>query len=208
MTINIQGDLQAIDWAKVDGMLPAIVQDSVTRQILMLGYMNPDALAKTIETGRVTFFSRTRHALWTKGETSGNFLELQSMFLDCDLDTVLILARPNGPTCHTGAVSCFDGDDASSVSFLSELAALIHDRNVSRPEGSYTTSLFELGKSRISQKVGEEGVELALAHMDGDREQIIGEAADLIYHTMVLLEHAGIPFDDICTKLKDRHIQK
>ena len=208
MTINIQGDLQAIDWAKVDGMLPAIVQDSVTRQILMLGYMNPDALAKTIETGRVTFFSRTRHALWTKGETSGNFLELQSMFLDCDLDTVLILARPNGPTCHTGAVSCFDGDDALSVSFLSELAALIHDRNVSRPEGSYTTSLFELGKSRISQKVGEEGVELALAHMDGDREQIIGEAADLIYHTMVLLEHAGIPFDDICTKLKDRHIQK
>lgn len=201
-------DTKKLDWNKVGGMMPVIVQDAQTRQVLMLGYMTCDALDKTIATGKVTFFSRTRQELWTKGETSGNFLTLVSLYADCDQDTILVLVQPQGPTCHTGEISCFVGDSPSPVSFLSELSALVHERNIQRPEGSYTTKLFESGKSRISQKVGEEGVELALAHMEGNAENILNEAADLVYHTVVLLENSGLSLDKVCKILQERHAQK
>ncbi|HNQ91877.1 MAG TPA: bifunctional phosphoribosyl-AMP cyclohydrolase/phosphoribosyl-ATP diphosphatase HisIE [Alphaproteobacteria bacterium] len=197
-----------IDWQKVDGMIPAIVQDTTTRQVLMLGYMNREALNKTLATRHVTFFSRTRQELWTKGETSGNILKLENMYLDCDSDTLLVLVKPAGPTCHTGTISCFDGDTASPISFLSELSNLIAERNKMRPANSYTTKLFESGRSRISQKVGEEGVELALAHMKDDKDEILNETADLLFHTTVLLENAGLSLDRVCEVLKSRHTQK
>ncbi|MDD3021517.1 MAG: bifunctional phosphoribosyl-AMP cyclohydrolase/phosphoribosyl-ATP diphosphatase HisIE [Alphaproteobacteria bacterium] len=206
--MKLQINIEELDWKKVDGMMPAIVQDYMSRQVLMLGYMSREALEKTLQTGKITFFSRTRKSLWTKGETSGNFLGLKSIFIDCDKDTLLVLADPIGPTCHMGTVSCFEGDTIPATSFLNELAALIHDRNITRPKDSYTTSLFEAGKSRVAQKVGEEGVELALAHMEGEKEHIVNEAADLIYHSIVLLEHAGIPFEDVCQTLKNRHTKK
>lgn len=200
--------VEKIDWQKVEGMVPAIVQDTATKQTLMLGFMNREALEKTLETKQVTFFSRTRQELWTKGESSGNYLFLDRVYLDCDSDTLLVLVKPVGPTCHTGSVSCFDGDAASPVSFLSELSNLISERNRARPQGSYTTHLFESGRSRISQKVGEEGVELALAHMKDDKDEMLNEASDLIFHTMVLLENAGLSLDQVCEVLKSRHTQK
>ncbi len=197
-----------LNWDKVDGMMPVVVQDYMSRQVLMLGYMTREALDKTLQSGQVTFFSRTRNCLWTKGETSGNFLSLKSILVDCDQDSLLVLAEPIGPTCHTGSVSCFAGDEMPATAFLNELGALIHARNQERPKESYTTSLFEAGKSRISQKVGEEGIELALAHMEGDKDHIINEAADLIFHSMVLLENAGLSLEDVCQILKNRHTKK
>ena len=197
-----------IDWDKVDGLIPAIIQDTMTKQVLMLGYMNRDALARTLYTKTVTFFSRTRQTLWTKGETSGNSLALDSIYLDCDRDTLLVTATPKGPVCHTGAPTCFDGDNPSPVTFLTELGALIQKRNKERPEGSYTTSLFEKGRSRIAQKVGEEGVEVALAHMEDDPDKTGEEAADLVFHTMVLLENAGLDLGHVAGILKKRHAVK
>ncbi len=196
--------VENLDWKKVNGQVPAVIQDAVTKQVLMLGYMTPEALEKTLDSGLVTFFSRTRQELWTKGETSGNSLKLVSLYVDCDQDTLLILVNPVGATCHTGSISCFEGDEAASVAVLSSLSSTIRQRNAERPEGSYTTTLFESGKSRISQKVGEEGVELALAHMEGNKKNILNEAADLFFHTLVLLENSGVSLNDVCDVLKER----
>ena len=198
-------NLDKIDWDKGDGLVPAIVQNSDNGQILMLAYMDRAALAQTISSKKVTFFSRSKNRLWTKGETSGNWLDYVSGEMDCDADTILIQARPQGPSCHTGSVTCFNDQTPSNSGFLDQLGALIADRHKTMPEGSYTTSLFSEGKARIAQKVGEEGVELALARMRGDSEEMANEAADLLFHMMVLLEDAGLSLADAITVLQDRH---
>ena len=192
-------------WQKSNGLLPVIIQDVNTGQVLMLGYMNVDALAKTLDTKKVTFYSRSKDRLWTKGETSGNWLDFVSGEMDCDADTILIQARPHGPVCHTGSQTCFNDHVASSSAFLDQLSALIAARHRSMPQNSYTTSLFRDGTARIAQKVGEEGVELALARMKNDMEEIKNEAADLLFHMMVLLEDAGLTLSDVVTVLQERH---
>ena len=194
-----------LKWEKGNGLLPAIIQDVSTGQVLMLGFMNADALVKTLDTKKVTFYSRSKDRLWTKGETSGNWLGFESAEMDCDADTILIQARPHGPTCHTGSWTCFNDHAPIRTGFLDELSSLIAARHLSMPENSYTTSLFRDGKARIAQKVGEEGVELALARMKNDREEIKNEAADLLFHVMVLLEDAGLALTDIVTVLQKRH---
>lgn len=193
------------DWDKGDGLLPAIIQDSRTSQILMLGYMNREAAQATLDTGHVTFFSRSKQRLWTKGETSGNTLGFVSAALDCDRDTILVQAVPAGPACHTGARTCFGDELPQGAGFLAQLDSLIHERRAQMPEGSYTTSLFEAGKARMAQKVGEEGVELALARMKDDRDEMANEAADLLYHLMVLLADADMALEDAVTVLRSRH---
>ena len=202
MTSDIKN---AADWQKGDGLLPAVVQNPDNGAVLMLGYMNEDALAKTLETGKVTFFSRSKQRLWTKGESSGNVLHFVDVALDCDCDTLLVTARPEGPTCHNGTTTCFDDDNTAPVLFLNDLADIINQRKSDMPEGSYTTSLFSEGKSRIAQKVGEEGVELALARMKDDKEEIANEAADLLFHMLVLLADADMSLGDVLTVLKKRH---
>ena len=192
-------------WEKGSGLLPAIIQDVNTGQVLMLGYMNADALAKTLDLKKVTFYSRSKDRLWTKGETSGNWLDFVSAEMDCDADTILIQARPHGPVCHTGSQTCFNDHSASPTGFLDQLSALIALRHRTMPENSYTTSLFRNGTARIAQKVGEEGVELALARMKNDPEETKNEAADLLFHIMVLLEDAGLTFSDIIAVLRERH---
>jgi len=167
--------------------------------------MNEDALAKTLETGKVTFFSRSKQRLWTKGESSGNVLHFVDVALDCDCDTLLVTARPEGPTCHNGTTTCFNDDNTAPVLFLNDLADIINQRKSDMPEGSYTTSLFSEGKSRIAQKVGEEGVELALARMKDDKDEIANEAADLLFHMLVLLADADMSLGDVLTVLKKRH---
>lgn len=196
-----------IDWDKVDGMVPAIVQDFKSSQVLMMGYMNPEALEKTLETEQVTFFSRTKERLWTKGETSGNVLQLKNISLDCDNDTLLVLVNPIGPTCHTGTTTCFDADnqEASQLVWLHQLETLLAARKDSDPDSSYTASLYARGTKRISQKVGEEGVEVALAATSGDKAELVCESADLIYHLLVLLQDQGLSMDDVINKLKERH---
>jgi len=198
-------DLDKIDWDKGDGLVPAIVQNSDNGQILMLAYMDRAALAQTISSKKVTFFSRSRNRLWTKGETSGNWLDYISGEMDCDADTILIQARPQGPSCHTGSVTCFNDQTPSNIGFLDQLGRLIAERHKTMPKGSYTTSLFTEGKARIAQKVGEEGVELALARMKDDSAEMANEAADLLFHMMVLLEDAGLSLADAITVLQDRH---
>lgn len=198
-------DVNKVDWDKGNGLVPAIVQDANNLNVLMLGYMNQEAFKKTLETNRVTFFSRSKQALWVKGETSGNFLDLVSAEIDCDQDTILIKAEPHGPACHTGTQTCFGDKGSEAVLFLKELSALIKERNQSRPIDSYTTKLFEEGKSRIAQKVGEEGVELSLAHIKGDQEEILNESADLLFHMMVLWEDATLDIGDVCKVLMERH---
>jgi phosphoribosyl-ATP pyrophosphohydrolase/phosphoribosyl-AMP cyclohydrolase len=193
------------DFAKGNGLLPAIVQHARTGEVLMLGYMDEAALAKTRELGLVTFFSRSKQRPWTKGETSGDTLTLVDLRIDCDADTLLVKAIPAGPTCHTGTTSCFGSDVAPSLGFLGELDALVASRHAERPEGSYTTTLFEGGIRRMAQKVGEEGVETALAAVAEDDDALIGEAADLIFHLMVLLRARGIGFDAIAARLDTRH---
>lgn len=193
------------DWQKGGGLLPAVVQDARTGQVLMLGYMNQDAAQKTIESGLVTFFSRSKGRLWTKGETSGNHLALQSAALDCDRDTILIQAIPVGPACHTGARTCFTDELPANAGFLGHLDQLVRQRRAEMPEGSYTTSLFAAGAARIAQKVGEEGVELALARMKDDRAEIANEAADLLYHMLVLLADADMSLEDALDILRQRH---
>ncbi|EPK9344034.1 bifunctional phosphoribosyl-AMP cyclohydrolase/phosphoribosyl-ATP diphosphatase HisIE, partial [Pluralibacter gergoviae] len=177
---------EKLDWEKTDGMMPAIVQHAVSGEVLMLGYMNKDALAKTLETGKVTFFSRTKGRLWTKGETSGHFLNLVSISPDCDKDTLLVLVNPIGPTCHKGNSSCF-AEASHEWLFLYQLEELIASRKDADPESSYTARLYASGTKRIAQKVGEEGVETALAATVKDREELKNEASDLVYHLMVLL---------------------
>ena len=198
-------DLDKIDWDKGDGLVPAIVQNTDNGQILMLAYMDRAALAQTISSKKVTFFSRSKNRLWTKGETSGNWLDYISGEMDCDADTILIQARPQGPSCHTGSVTCFNDQTPGNTGFLDQLGRLIAERHKTMPKGSYTTSLFTEGKARIAQKVGEEGVELALARMKDDSAELANEAADLLFHMMVLLEDAGLSLADAITVLQDRH---
>ncbi len=198
-------DINELDWNKANGLLPAIIQDENNLCILMLGYMNQEALEQTLETQRVTFFSRSKQKLWVKGETSGNFLNFVSAKIDCDKDTILIKAKPQGPACHTGTQTCFGDIEGNPVLFLQELSKLIKLRNLNRPEGSYTTKLFEEGKYRIAQKVGEEGVELSLAHVEGDKDKILNESADLLFHMLVLLENSKIDLEEVCHVLQERH---
>ena len=193
-------------WEKGNGLLPAIIQDVNTGQVLMLGYMNEDALAKTLDTKKVTFYSRSKDRLWTKGENSGNWLDFVNAEMDCDADTILVQAQPHGPACHTGSQTCFNDHATSSTAFLDQLSALIAARHRTMPDNSYTTNLFRDGAARIAQKVGEEGVELALARMKNDPEEIKNEAADLLFHMMVLLEDAGLAFSDVVAVLQERHI--
>jgi len=203
-------DLQNADgiaWEKSEGLLPAIVQDAFDGRVLMQAFMNAEALQKTLASGRVTFWSRSRQALWTKGETSGNYLQLVSVHADCDRDSLLVLAKPHGPTCHRGSNSCFD--DATAVTpglaFLVHLERLIEQRDRDRPEGSYTSRLLNEGTRRIAQKVGEEGVETALAATSGDEEELCNESADLLYHLLVLLRARDVPFERVVATLQDRH---
>ncbi|TMX47392.1 bifunctional phosphoribosyl-AMP cyclohydrolase/phosphoribosyl-ATP diphosphatase HisIE [Vibrio sp. Hep-1b-8] len=198
---------ERIDWDKVGGLVPAIVQDFQSSQVLMMGYMNQDALAKTGETGQVTFFSRTKERLWTKGETSGNVLQLKNIALDCDNDTLLVKVDPIGPTCHTGTTTCWDADqqEETQMVWLHQLEQLLAARKDADPESSYTAHLYSRGTKRISQKVGEEGVEVALAATSGDKAELICESADLIYHLMVLLQDQGLSMNDVINKLKERH---
>lgn len=194
-----------IDFEKGGGLVPAIVQDADTLQVLMLGYMNAESVAKTNETGLVTFYSRSRATLWTKGETSGNTLALVSMAVDCDNDTILVKAKPTGPTCHEGTVSCFGDEGAEGVGFLSYLETLIEGRKTADPESSYTAQLLQGPLHRAAQKVGEEGVETALAAVAETDDKLVSEAADLIYHTLVLLAAKDVKLEAVITELKGRH---
>ncbi|HZX79254.1 bifunctional phosphoribosyl-AMP cyclohydrolase/phosphoribosyl-ATP diphosphatase HisIE [Lysobacter sp.] len=206
----MQAELTSLDslaWEKQGGLLPVVVQDADTLRVLMLGYMNAEALQTTLRSGHVTFYSRSRQRLWTKGETSGHYLDLVSVEADCDADTLLVLARPHGPTCHLGRDSCFPGASAQVAkgSFLQDLDALIATRERERPAGSYTTRLFDGGIRRIAQKVGEEGVETALAAVAQDERELLGEAGDLLYHLLVLLRARGLGLADIESLLRERH---
>ena len=195
-----------IDFAKGSGLVPAIVQDAVTRRVLMLGYMNREAFDTTIRLGRVTFFSRSRQCLWTKGETSGNFLEALELRLDCDADALLVLATPHGPTCHTGADTCWgEQNTPSSLSFLTELQDFINTRRTEMPEGSYTTSLFRDGINRIAQKVGEEALETVIEAVNGSDERCVYEASDFLYHLIVLLSAKGLRIEQVVDELAERH---
>ena len=189
-------------WDKQAGLLPAIVQDAGNGRVLMLGYMDREALARTLDSGQVTFYSRSKQRLWTKGESSGHFLQLQSIETDCDGDTLLVQALPQGPTCHLGRASCFP---AAPGNFLADLDGVIAARQRDRPEGSYSTRLFEAGTHRIAQKVGEEGVETALAAVAQDDAALLGESADLLYHLIVLLRARGLSLGNAVAVLEQRH---
>ncbi|MCL9782354.1 bifunctional phosphoribosyl-AMP cyclohydrolase/phosphoribosyl-ATP diphosphatase HisIE [Vibrio sp. S4M6] len=207
--VNANSDqlIERIDWQKVDGLVPAIVQDFASSQVLMMGYMNDQALSKTLDTQLVTFFSRSKQRLWTKGETSGNVLKLKTISLDCDNDTLLVKVHPVGPTCHKGTTTCWDGNpsEESQMVWLSQLEKLLAERKHADPDSSYTASLYARGTKRISQKVGEEGVEVALAATSGDKAELVCESADLIYHLLVLLQDQGLSLSTVIDKLKERH---
>ena len=202
-------DIENLDFAKGDGLLPVIIQNAENYQVLMLGYMNEDALQKTLDEEKVTFYSRSKQRLWTKGETSGNYLHLVDIQQDCDDDTLLILADPAGPTCHTGHTSCFFQKDfkpaSSDISFLTELENLIQSRKKERPDDSYTTYLFDEGIDEIAQKVGEEAVETVIEAKNTDDNRFINEASDLVYHLLVLLRQKDISLQDIVKNLEKRH---
>ena len=193
-----------LDFEKGGGLVPAIVQDARTGRVLMLGYMNKEAFEKTVSTGLVSFYSRSRKTLWTKGETSGNYLHAVSVTGDCDADTVLVIARPDGPACHKGTASCF-GDASFKGEFLWELEDIVRSRKDADPHASYTSWLFHMGTKRIAQKVGEEAVETALAAAVHDKFELKNEASDLGYHLLVLLAAEGLEIDDVITNLKSRH---
>jgi phosphoribosyl-ATP pyrophosphohydrolase/phosphoribosyl-AMP cyclohydrolase len=196
----------ALDFSKLNGLIPAVIQDNTTLRVLMLGFMNPEALRITEETGRVTFFSRTKQRLWTKGEESGNFLEVVTILSDCDNDTLLIKVNPAGPVCHTGADTCWDEtNEESDLLFLEYLQDLVDRRKSEMPEGSYTTSLFRAGTRKIAQKVGEEAVETVIGAMANDDENLLYEGADLLYHLIVLLSHKGYRIEDLAAELRRRH---
>jgi len=199
--------VENLAWEKMGGLIPAIVQDSLDGRVLMQGYMNEDALAATLESGKVTFWSRSQQKLWTKGDTSGNTLDLVEVHVDCDRDSLLVSVRPAGPTCHLGLDSCYDGEGKviPELGFLAELERVIAERDNQRPEGSYTTSLLESGVKRIAQKVGEEGVETALAAAAGEDEELLNESADLIYHLLVLLRSRKLELGTMVEVLKNRH---
>lgn len=194
-----------IDFTKMNGLIPAIVQDAMTGKVLMQGYMNDEALAKTQETGMVTFFSRSKDRLWTKGETSGNFMELVSMAADCDGDSILVKANPKGPVCHTGSDTCWDEENSSKTGFIDQLRAIIKDRKNNPSDTSYTSSLFAKGLNKVAQKVGEEAVEIVIEAKDNNKELFLGEAADLLFHYLVLLEAKGYELDEVMDVLIHRH---
>lgn len=195
-----------IDFEKSGGLVPAIIQDSATRQVLMLGYMNREAYEKTLATRRVTFWSRSRNCLWTKGETSGNFLELVDIKVDCDNDTLLVRAVPHGPVCHTGTDTCWgESNDANPLLFLTELQDFINKRREEMPEGSYTTSLFKDGINRMSQKVGEEALEAVIEAVNGTDDRLLYEASDMFYHLIVLLASKGLRIEQVAEELAERH---
>lgn len=197
-----------IDFEKMGGLVPAIIQDAMTKNVLMLGFMNEDAYQKTVETGHVTFWSRTRQTLWTKGETSGHFLNLVDMKVDCDNDTLLVKVNPIGPTCHTGTDTCWGEENIqqdSPMLFLSELQDFINKRKEEMPEGSYTTKLFHDGINKIAQKVGEEALETVIEATNGTSGHLIYEASDLLYHLLVLLTEKGMRIEDVATELQKRH---
>ena len=200
-----EAEISALAWDKMDGLLPAVVQDASTRQLLMLGYMDEAALRATLASGRATFFSRSKGRLWQKGETSGNHLAVRRILADCDDDALLVRAVPEGPTCHLGTASCFSADGPSGVGFLGKLARIVHERAQADPARSYTARLLGEGPARIAQKVGEEGVELALAAVARDKEGCAEEAADLLYHLSVLMEAKGFGWDDVARVLAERH---
>lgn len=204
--------LKDLDWDKGGGLIPAVVQDAISGAVLMLGYMNPAALAATQATGRVTFWSRSKRKLWTKGETSGHFLALKQIAADCDGDTLLIMAEPSGPTCHQGTATCW-GETAprslaQQTAFLGRLEQIIGERTAARPPGSYTAKLLAEGTRRIAQKVGEEGLELALAGIAQSGPEIIGEAADLFYHTLLLLKVKDLSLSQVVAELETRHADR
>ncbi|GAB2644974.1 bifunctional phosphoribosyl-AMP cyclohydrolase/phosphoribosyl-ATP diphosphatase HisIE [Emticicia sediminis] len=188
-----------------DGLIPAIIQDSITGKVLMLGYMNAEAYEKTMTDKIVTFFSRSKQRLWTKGETSNNFLHVKNVLIDCDGDTILIYASPDGPTCHTGDDTCFQEINEDKVFFINHLRAVIKDRKLNPSDKSYTTELFKKGVNKVAQKVGEEAVELVIEAKDDNKELFLGEAADLFYHYLVLLEHKDYSFDEVLDVLIKRH---
>lgn len=194
-----------LDFNKMGGLVPAIIQDNYTKKVLMLGFMNQEALDKTIETGKVTFFSRTKNRLWTKGEESGNFLNVVSIKEDCDKDTLLIKVNPVGPVCHTGADTCWGETNDEPIMFLSYLQDFIAKRYAEMPEKSYTTSLFQAGINRMAQKVGEEAIETVIEATNGTDDRLIYEASDMIYHLIVLLTSKGMRIEDLATELKKRH---
>lgn len=194
-----------IDFKKMDGLVPAIIQDNQTAKVLMLGFMNEDAYNKTRELGKVTFFSRTKNRLWTKGEESGNFLVVKSITIDCDSDTLLIKVNPVGPVCHTGSDTCFNEKNEDPIQFLKYLQDFIDKRYQEMPEGSYTTSLFKKGVNRMAQKVGEEAVETVIEATNGTEDGFLYEASDLIYHLIVLLTSKGYRLENLANELKKRH---
>ena len=195
-----------IDFQKCGGLVPAIIQDAQTKTVLMLGYMNEESLRKTQETGLVTFFSRSRQCLWTKGGTSGNYLHVVSIKSDCDNDTLLIQANPDGPTCHTGTDTCWGEENKPNpLLFLSELSDFIEKRHEEMPEGSYTTSLFKDGLNRMAQKVGEEALELVIEATNGTNDRLIYEGSDMLYHLIVLLTSKGLRIEDMAMELMERH---
>lgn len=194
---------QKIDFSKQNGLVPCVIQDAVTNKVLMLGYMNEEAYEKTLREKKVTFYSRSKQRLWTKGETSGNFLHLKEILIDCDGDTLLIKVHPQGPACHTGADTCFN--ETNSEWNISTLEQIVDDRKRNPKKGSYTTSLFESGINKIAQKVGEEAVELVIEAKDNNKELFLNEAADLMYHYLVLLKEKGFSLQDVNAVLRKRH---
>lgn len=201
-------DQKSPDFEKGNGLLPVIIQDSITGKVLMLGYMNAEALEKTRHEGKVTFWSRSKDRLWTKGETSGNFLLVEEIKVDCDHDTLLIKVKPQGPTCHTGADTCFNESNSSRTGFIDQLRRIIKDRKENPSDTSYTASLFAKGINKVAQKVGEEAVELVIEAKDENKDLFMGEAADLLFHYMVLLEAKGYSLDEVMEVLEKRHQQK
>lgn len=195
----------ALDFDKMDGLVPAIIQDACTAKVLMLGFMNREAYEKTLELGKVTFYSRTKKRLWTKGEESGNFLNVVSIQEDCDHDTLLVQVNPVGPVCHTGTDTCWGEKNEQPVMFLKELQDFITRRHAEMPEGSYTTSLFQSGVNKMAQKVGEEAVEAVIEATNGSNERLVYESADLIYHLIVLLTSKGLGIEDLARELQERH---
>jgi len=203
--ITADFDPAALDWNKGAGLLPAIVQDANSGQVLMLGYMNLEALQHSLASGRVTFYSRSKQRLWTKGESSGHWLKLVQVQADCDSDTLLVLAQPQGPVCHSGTQTCFGDAIAPTLGFLAQLEQLVQARKGADPESSYTAKLYQKGTRRIAQKVGEEGLETALAAVAEGREELLGEAADLLYHLLVLLSDRGADLNAVVEVLQARH---
>lgn len=198
--------METIDFEKMNGLVPAIIQDADTRQVLMMGYMNPEAYEKTIQTKHVTFWSRSRQCLWTKGETSGNYLNLVSITPDCDADTLLVKVHPDGPTCHTGTDTCWGEENtASPLLFLTQLQNLVDSRRDTMPEGSYTTTLFRDGLNRMAQKVGEEALEAVIEAVNGTDSRLIYETSDLLYHLLVLLSSKHIRIEQVVSELQSRH---